>query len=235
MKVVDKEQERIGYEKSPAGKKKKWLELLAVVVFFLICAALYKLFPNIEIGGGKPYVIVMDGLEITPGKTTVQDLADAGYELTDMSGRVMLNERDENGNIVYRYRNVYDLTAEADARTLYSMLILVKEEEQAAGISIINNGSSAIPLAQCIVSDIYIYSYYIDADKVTVEGTPLPQLTEEMLTELYGKQDRNYDNIIGWNKGNYDFDLGVEEDGTVRYISTSKTYPTDALDNYYNN
>ena len=235
MKVVDKEQERIDFENSPAGKRKQWLGLLAAVVFFLIAAVLYRMFPNIEIGGGKPYVIVMDGLEITPGTTTVQDLADAGYALTDMSGKVMLNERGENGEIVYRYRNVYDLTAEAEARTLYSMLILVKEEEQAAGISIINNGTSAIPLSQCIVSDIYIYSNYIDADKVTVEGTPLPQLTEEKLTELFGKQDRNYDNTIGWNKGKYYFDLGVEEDGTVKYISTSKTYPTDALDNYYNN
>ena len=234
MKVVDKEQERIDFENSPAGKRKQWLGLLAAVVFFLIAAALYRMFPNIEIGGGKPYVIVMDGLEITPGTTTVQDLADAGYALTDMSGKVMLNERGENGEIVYRYRNVYDLTAEAEARTLYSMLILVKEEEQAAGISIINNGASAIPLSQCIVSDIYIYSDYIDADKVTVEGTPLPQLTEEMLTELFGKQDRNYDNTIGWNKGKYYFDLGVEEDGTVKYISTSKTYPTDALEKYQN-
>lgn len=235
MKVVDKEQERIDYENSPAGKRKQWLGLLAAVVFFLIAAVLYRMFPNIEIGGGKPYVIVMDGVEITPGKTTVQDLADAGYELTDMSGKVMLNERDENREIVYRYRNVYDLTSEADARTLYSSLILVKEEEQAASISIINNGANAVPLSQCIVSDIYVYSYCIDADQVTVEGTPLPQLTEEMLTELFGKQDRNYNNTIVWNKGKYYFDLGLEEDGTVKYISTSKTYPTDALDNYYNN
>lgn len=235
MKVVDKEQERIDFENSPAGKRKKWLGLLPPLIFVAVCLALYKFLPNIEIGGGKPYVIVMDGLEITPGTTTVQDLADAGYELTDMTGKVMLNERGENGEIVYRYRNVYDLTSEAEARTLYSMLILVKDEEQAAGVSIINNGTSAIPLSQCIISDIYIYSDYIDADKVTVEGTPLPQLTEEMLTELFGKQDRNYDNTIGWNKGKYYFDLGVEEDGTVKYISTSKTYPTDALDNYYNN
>lgn len=234
MKVVDKEQERIDFENSPAGKRKKWLGLLPPLIFVAVCLILYKKFPNIEIGGGKPYVIMMDGVEITPGTTTVQDLADAGYELTDMSGRVMLNERDENGEIVYRYRNVYDLTAEAEARTLYSSLVLVKEEERAASISIINNSASAVPLSQCIVSDIYVYSDCIDADKVTVEGTPLPQLTEEMLTELFGKQDRNYNNTIVWNKGKYYFDLGVEEDGTVKYISTSKTYPTDALDQYQN-
>ena len=97
MKVVDKEQERIDYENSPAGKRKQWLGLLAALVFFLITGVLYRMFPNVEIGGGKPYVIIMNGVEITPGKTTVQDLADAGYELTDMSGKVMLNERGEDG------------------------------------------------------------------------------------------------------------------------------------------
>ena len=232
MKVVDKEQERIDFENSPAGKRKKWLGLLPPLIFVAVCLALYKWLPDIEIGGGKPYVIVMDGLEIIPGKTTVQDLANAGYELTDMTGKVMLNERGENGEIVYRYRNVYDLTSEADARSMYSMLILVKDEEQAAGISIINNETSAVPLLQCIVSNIYIYNDYIDADKVTVEGTPFPQLTEEMLTELYGKPDRNYDDSVTWDKGNYYLSLKIEEDGTVRNLSTNKVYRTDALEQY---
>ena len=234
MKVVDKEQERIDYENSPKGKWKKWLELLAALVFFLVCALLYRVFPNIEIGGGKPYVIVMDGLEITPGKTTVQDLANAGYELTDMTGKVMLNERGEDGEIIYRYRNVYDLTSEADARSMYSSLILVKDEEQAALISIVNNETSAVPLTQCIVSDITIYNHYIDSDKVTVEGTSLPQLTEGMLTELYGKPDRNYDNSLTWDKGKYYLSLKIAEDGTVESLSTNKIYKTDALEKYQN-
>lgn len=227
MKVVDKEQERIDYENSPAGKRKQWLGLLGAVVFFLVTALLYRLFPNIEIGGGKPYVIVMDGLEITPGKTTVQDLVNAGYDLSDTTGKVMMNERDENGEIVYLYQYVYDLTAEAEARTLYDSLVLVKGEEQAAGISIINNGTSSIPLSQCIVTKVTIYDYCIDADKVTVNGTPFPQLTEEMLSELYGKQDRHYDNTRGWNKGNYYFTFITSEDGTVKSISTDKYYRTE--------
>ena len=234
MKVVDKEQERIDFENSPAGKRKQWLGLLAALVFFLVAAFLYRMFPNLEIGGGKPYVIVMDGLEIIPGETTVQDLANAGYELTDMTGKVMLNERGEDGEIIYRYRNVYDLTSEADARSMYSSLILVKDEEQAALISIINSETSAVPLTQCIISNITIYNDYIDADKVTVEGTSLPQLTEGMLTELYGKPDRNYDNSLTWDKGNYYLSLKIEEDGTVKSLSTNKIYKTDALEKYQN-
>lgn len=234
MKVVDKEQERIDFENSPAGKRKQWLGLLAALVFFLVAAFLYRMFPNLEIGGGKPYVIVMDGLEIIPGKTTVQDLANAGYELTDMTGKVMLNERGEDGEIIYRYRNVYDLTSEADARSMYSSLILVKEEEQAALISIINSETSAVPLTQCIISNITIYNDYIDSDKVTVEGTSLPQLTEGMLTELYGKPDRNYDNSLTWDKGNYYLSLKIAEDGTVESLSTNKIYKTDALEKYQN-
>ena len=234
MKVVDKEQERIDFENTPAGKRKQWLGLLAALVFFLVAAFLYRMFPNLEIGGGKPYVIVMDGLEIIPGETTVQDLANAGYELTDMTGKVMLNERGEDGEIIYRYRNVYDLTSEADARSMYSSLILVKDEEQAALISIINSETSAVPLTQCIISNITIYNDYIDADKVTVEGTSLPQLTEGMLTELYGKPDRNYDNSLTWDKGNYYLSLKIEEDGTVKSLSTNKIYKTDALEKYQN-
>lgn len=235
MKVVDKEQERIDYENSPAGKRKQWLGLLAALVFFLISAVLYRLFPNIEIGGGKPYVIVMDGLEITPGKTTVQELASAGYELTDMTGKVMLNERDENGEIVYRYQYVYDLTAEADARTLYDSVILVKGEEQAAKITIINDGASAIPLSQCIVSDITIYDDCIDADKVTVEGNSFSQLTVDKITELYGKQERKFNEATTiWESGNYSFYLEIKDDGTVRRISTNKYYRTDALEQYQN-
>ena len=234
MKVVDKEQERIEYENSPAGKRKKWLELLAAFVFCAVCLVLYRVLPHFEIGGGKPYVIVMDGLEVTPGKTTVQDLADAGYELSDMSGKVMMNERGENGEIVYRYQNVYDLTAEADARTLYDSLVLVKEEQQAASISIINDGPSAIPLSKCIVSDISIYNDYIDADKVTVEGVSFSQLTEEKLTELFGKVERSYDNTTVWEKGNYNFYLWTTEEGTVRGITTDKYYKTDILEQYQN-
>ena len=234
MKVVDKEQERIDFENSPAGKRKKWLELLAALAFFLICAFLYRTLPHIEIGGGKPYVIVMDGLEITPGTTTVQDLADAGYELSDMSGKVMMNERGENGEIIYRYRNVYDLTSEADARTLYDSLVLVKDEMQAASISIINDGPSAIPLTECIVSDISIYNDYIDADKVTVDGIPFSQLTEEKLTELFGKVERSYDNTIVWEKGNYNFYLWTTQDGAVKGITTDKYYKTDILEQYQN-
>ena len=234
MKVVDKEQERIDYENSPEGKRKKWLELLAAFVFCAVCLVLYRVLPHFEIGGGKPYVIVMDGLEVTPGKTTVQDLADAGYDLTDMSVRIMASDKDENGNTVFYYRDVYDLESEADARTLYDSLILVKEEKQAASISIINDGPSAIPLSQCIVSDITIHDDYIDAGKVTVEGVPFLQLTEEKLIELFGKEERNYDNTIVWEKGNYNFYLWTTESGTVRGITTNKYYKTDALQQYQN-
>lgn len=234
MKVVDKEQEHIDYENSPAGKRKKWLELLAALVFFLVCATLYRVLPHFEIGGGKPYVIVMDGLEVTPGKTTVQDLANAGYDLSDMSVRIMASDQDENGNMVFYYREVYDLQSEADARTLYDSLVLVKDEQQAASVSIINDGPSAIPLSKCIVSDISIYNDYIDADKVTVEGVSFSQLTEEKLTELFGKVERSYDNTTVWEKGNYNFYLWTTEEGTVRGITTDKYYKTDILEQYQN-
>ena len=235
MKVVDREQERIEAENTPAKKGKKWLELLAALVFFLVCAGLYRVLPDFEIGGGKPYVIVMDGLEIIPGKTTVQDLADAGYALSDSSAKIMASEKDENGNTVFLYRDVYDLASQADARTLYSSLVLVKGEQQAADISIINNGGNSIPLSKCFVSDITIRNNYVDSDKVTVEGTSFSQLTEEKITEMFGKKERVFNATTNiWERGNYYFSLEIEEDGTVKKLTTEKYYPTDALKKYQN-
>lgn len=179
-------------------------------------------------------MIVMDGLEVTPGKTTVQDLADAGYDLSDLTEKIIASDTDENGNSVILYRDVYDLGSEAEARTLYDSLVLVKEEKQAASISIINDAPSAIPLSKCIVSDITIYNDYMDADKVTVDGIPFSQLTEEKLTELFGKVERSYDNTIVWEKGNYNFYLWTTQDGAVKGITTDKYYKTDALEKYQN-
>lgn len=233
MKVIDKEQERIDAENTPAGKKKKWLELLAALVFFLVCAGLYRVMPNIEIGAGKPYAIVMDGLEIIPGKTTVQELADAGYELSDSSARIMASEKDENGNTVFLYRDVYDLSSQAESRTLYSSLVLVKGEVQAAEISIINNGASAIPLSQCLVSEVTIRNSFVDADKVTVEGTAFPQLTEEKITDAFGKKERMFNATTSiWERGQYYFSLDIAEDGTVKKLTTQRYYRTNALEKY---
>lgn len=233
MKVVDKEQERVEAENSPAGKRKKWLELLAALVFFLVCAGLYRVMPNFEIGAGKPYVIVMDGLEITPGKTTVQDLADAGYALSDSGAKIMASEKDENGNTVFLYRDVYDLDAQAEGRTLYSSLVLVKGELQAADISIINNGASDIPLSQCIVSNVTIRNSFVDADKVMVEGAAFPKLTEEKITELFGKKERVFNVTTSiWERGKYYFSLDIAEDGTVKKLTTERYYRTDALEKY---
>ena len=233
MKVVDKEQERIDAENTPAGKRKKWLELLAALVFFLVCAGLYRVMPDFEIGAGKPYVIVMDALEIIPGKTTVQELADAGYELSDSSHKIMASEKDENGNTVFFYRDVYDLESEAEPRTRYSSLVLVKGETQAAEISIINKGGNGIPLSQCIVSEVTVRNSFVDADKVTVEGTSFPQLTEEKITELFGKKERVFNVTTSiWERGQYYFSLDIAEDGTVKKLTTERYYRTNALEKY---
>ena len=230
MKIVDKEQERIDYENSPEGKKKQWIGLAIGIVFFLVSGILYRVLPSFEIGGGKPYVIVMDGLEITPGKTTVQELADAGYELTDESAKVMASERDEDGNFVFYYKDVYDLSAETEPRTMYDSLVLLKGDEQAAEISIINDRGINLAVSQCIITDVTIRNDYVDADKVTVAGTPFAQLTEDKITEAFGKKDRSLDNIYTWNKGNYYFYLTILEDGTVRSVSTNKYYRTQAAE-----
>lgn len=184
-------------------------------------------------GKGEPYAVTMGGVEVKPGQTTVQELADAGYEFTDLGGRSLTPIEDENGNKIYLYESVYDLTSEAEAKTEYSMIIMVKDGEQAASVSLINESSESIPVSECIISYMTIDMEYKDADKVTVEGVSFGQLSIDKLTELFGKQSGKLnDSTTRWQRGDYSLNLEVSEDGGPQKISVSKYYNTEILGTY---
>lgn len=80
-----------------------------------LCVLLGSMLAGCTIGGGEPYVMTVDGTQITPGTTTVQELANAGYDLSDFTGKVLVT--DEDGSQHWEYGYVYDLTADAEAMT----------------------------------------------------------------------------------------------------------------------
>ena len=184
-------------------------------------------------GKGEPYIVTMSGVEVKPGQTTVQELADAGYEFTDLGGRSLMPVEDENGNKIYLYESVYDLTSEAEAKTEYSMIIMVKDGEQAASVSLINESSESVPVSECIISYMTIDIEYKDADKIMVEGISFDQLSIDKLVEVLGKQSGKLnDSTTRWQRGDYSLNLEISEDGGPKKISVSKYYNTEILGTY---
>lgn len=171
-------------------------------------------------GGGKPYVVTLDGVEILPGETTVQELSDFGFELSDFSGRQMV--RDEEGNTIFVYANVYDLTSEAEAMTVYPGIDLLKEGEKIASLSIANDTKSGISLLKCKIVTVTVDIDCYDYEKAVVEGVSFTNLSVETLTEALSKPKNETDSKTEWRRG--DYTLTVEyEGGEVSRLRSS--YP----------
>lgn len=220
MNVVDKEQERLAEEGTPEGKKKKLLGAIAPLLIAAVCVLLYFILPDFTIGGGKAYVVTLGNVEVIPGTTTVQELADAGYDFSDLSGAS--SKWDEDGSLHMLYPNVYDLSGEAEANTLYISIVLVKDQEQAARVSIVNMKSKAVPISECIISDISVEKGDYEADKASLIGIPFDQLSEEVLTGEAGKPEStpDYSDDVTWEKGKYGMGLVFDESGAVESFSS---------------
>lgn len=167
----------------------------------------------------EPFIITLDGDEIAVG-CTMQDLADAGYEFSDMSGKELV--MDETGHTELVYAAVYDLSGEAEANTVYISIDLLKDMEKVAGITATNAQETSIPLAECIVDAISVYSTDDHSDMVTIEGISMEQLSVEALTEIYGEPASSTDNYIKWTRGDYALQLEYQ-DGELWNIRASYT------------
>ncbi len=220
MKVVDKEQERLAEEGTPEGKKKALMGTLIPIAIVAVCAIVYFCFPDFTIGGGKAYVVTLGNVEVIPGQTTVQELADAGYDFSDLSGAN--SKWDDDGSLHMLYPNVYDLTSEAEANTLYISIVLVKDQEQVASLSLVNMKSKGVPISECVISDISVAKSDYESDKATLMGLSFDQISEEALTEEAGKPKStpDYSDDVTWGKGKYGMGLVFDENGAVESFSS---------------
>ena len=185
-----------------------------------LCILLGSMLAGCGAGNNEPYAVTVDGMEIIPGTTTVQELADSGYELTDFSGRQMVRDEEGYANFVYAY--VYDLTAGAEAMTVYSSVILLKDGEEIAGLSIVNDKQSEIPIAECKVVTVTVDNGDLGYEQASVGGLIFSDLSAETLTEALGKPNTDTDSKTEWRRGDYTLQIDYE-DGQVKSIRSS--YP----------
>lgn len=201
------------------GKKAAYLATVLLLVGMLAGCGADDNGSVVEDSGG-PYVVTLDGVKIKPGQMTVQALADLGYEFSDSSGRELVI--DENGGSTMVYANVYDLTYEAEAMTLYSLVDLLKDGEKVAGLSIVNDTESEIPLSDCTIVTVNVYTNDTDYEKVSIEGVAFSDLSADSLKGALGEPQTDTESKTEWKRG--DYSLQVEyENGKVSNIRSNYT------------
>ncbi len=211
MQIVDRDREQLEEENRLEGKRKKLVEGLIIAVAAIGFFFLARLMNGRESAFDKPYLIMLGDVEVRPGKTSIQDLADAGYGLSDIGGRKIVQNGEE---VSFVYSELYDLSVKADGNTVYTSITLVKDGQCAALISALNRRSMEAPLAECKVESVCVYEDYYEADAVAVEGVKLTGLTAEDLTEVLGKPEGESSDYYTWKRGGYYLIVEYREDGT---------------------
>lgn len=199
-------------------KKRSFGKIESKAVCIAGCLLLIGMLTGCTIGGGEPYVMTVDGMQITPGTTTVQELADAGYDLSDFTGKVLVTDEDGSQHWVYGY--VYDLTADAEAMTVYPAIILVKDGEQIGTLSIVNDKQSEIPIAECKIEGVIVHDDDLGHETASVEGVAFADMSAETLKEALGKPDTDTDSKTEWERGDYSFTIEYEGGQVVRIDSS---------------
>lgn len=216
MSITKKQQNcSMNVKKATQYLRKAWILLLTAFMLLMCLTACGTA------DSGTPHVMMLGDIEIKPGETTIQELADAGYEFSDNSGVEMV-PKEEGFGYIRTYTQVYDLNAKAEARTLYPGVAVLKDGEEAAMISIYNEEEKEIALVQCKVSSITVYSTYVEVDKVSVEGIRWDKLSAEALEEVLGEVTRSTENkVYVWENRWYSLTLRYQEDGTIESIATN--------------
>lgn len=209
MQTVDKEQERQEAQKIPEFQKKEKIKNLLYgvgIVIFLIVAFFYYRSPSYT---GTPYIIQMAGITIEPGKTTVQELADSGFEIAD--------------GILKQKVEYYDISSPVIGKSYTELLALMKGGERYATIVVVNEDSRKQPLAQCTVREIAIDVYDEAAETTILDGVKFSELTADLFTASRGKPYDNYTGgsettITVWEDAHYSLQLETATDGTTHRI-----------------
>ena len=214
MQITDKEEMRIAEEQTPEGKKKKVLSKIGTIVFFAVLFIVYYFLEQNHVFSGEPYPIHVENITVIPGETTVQEILQAGYDLSDSEHGEWMN--DVGG---FYYSEIIDPTAEADPNSYYN-LVLVKEGIDYALIKIYNSEEwKSKSLPECRVSKIEVAAFYEEADQVTVLGISLSEVTKEAISEQLGSEPEILDSgRCVWKKGKYSLTLDPDDGTSGRKI-----------------
>lgn len=199
-------------------KKKSLGKIGKKAACIALCILLGSMATGCTIGGGEPYVMTVDGTQIIPGTTTVQDLADAGYELSDFTGQTWVTDEDGNKYLAYAY--VYDLTAGAEAMTVYPSIVLLKDGEEVGMLSIVNEKQTEIPIAECKIESVTVHNDDLGYETASVEGVAFADMSAETLTEALGKPNTDTGSKTKWERGDYSLTIEYEDDQVIRIDSS---------------
>lgn len=208
--------------KASEGRSKRRLQRITALVLGMVMLGLTACGSSEAAAEpASPYAVKIGDKEVKPGETTVQELADAGYDFSDLSGREM--SYDENGELTILFTQVFDLSSETEALTVYPSVTVVKDSQQAALISVCNESEENAPLSECIISSVTVYSNYWEADKAAFEGIAMESISDEALTEVIGEPKRVSDNKdkYTWERGLYTLELKYREDGTIESVRSN--------------
>lgn len=200
---------------------KKWISTLLVGGLLAAGCGIIYITSTHPAFIGTPHPVVVDGFEIKPGETTVSELSQAGFQISDRDAYFSVPTAD--GKVSSGYSEFYSLDTEVEGKSYYEGLILVKEDEDYAYIEVVNESPSAKKLGEAKVREVEVYDYQEKADQACLEGISFHELTQEGLTAKAG-QPKSVETDAGedykgtkatWSKGNYEMEVEWKSDGTV--------------------
>lgn len=214
MEIIDKEEVRKAEEQTPEGKKKKLLLTIGTIVFFVILGIAYYFLDHYHVFSGEPYPLRMGNVTVIPGETKVQELLQAGYELSDREHGEFMS--DMGG---YYYSEVIDTTAEADSHSYYP-LILVKDGIAYAQVTVYNaNDWGKKSLPECVISKLEVAAFHENSDQTSFQDIPLPEMTKEAISAKVGTEPEIWESgACVWKKGKYSLRLDADDSASGRMI-----------------
>lgn len=158
---------------------------------------------------GAPFLVTVEGIQIVPGKTTVQDLLDTGLVVgeSDISKpeRVFIE---------------YDSTAKLDKKSYINNVYLNKGEQTAAHIEITNFSPNVNkPLVECVVTKVDVWPNNAEQFNILIDETPYFEFTSESIMSIYQEAEIRSSSTVVQDK-NYQLTFDMEND-EIQYISSS--------------
>ena len=181
MRVVDMEQERMEQEKTPEGKRKKLLQNIATILAVAVFVAVMYLVYHHPFFVGQPHMVLVDGVTIVPGETTMEELNKEGYELSDWDHSEMVKE---NGKMRHIYRGIGFVDTD---RTAYILQYGAgKRGLGYATVEFVNESSSSVPITACKIRAVTVADYHEASQNAQLEGILFDELTVDALSAASG-------------------------------------------------
>lgn len=208
-----------------AKRGRKISNIIYVLGIIIVATVVYIYNNNPEIAG-EAKTVQVGGFEVIPGETTVQDIADQGFDISDYTSR---STQVVGDSVVSGYTEMIDIASPVEGRSYYNGLKMVKEGQAYASLSVVNESKVGNTLASCKVRSVKVYDSDEDAENAVLEGIPMKDLTVKALTEKIGEaevsegvDDAGEKRITStWEKEVFSLEVVTDEAGKVFSFTSS--------------